>query len=764
MTDNQNQYNQIDNNNEVHRRNRSDSMGAFHHGSNNDDQRHMNEDDEYNNNDDNEGYDHNNSYHIMPSPKTVFRQGSQQLWDAYQNREVILSLPDQASVEEWMDFRSGRFVRTTTQTQTASIKKSSSNKEKVRKGSKHPLSPRPVSSSLQRKHSAYHQIQHDSHSKSNSSSVYGTNESHDHNNIAPQEQVYDDLNYENSKILPTTIHEENLYDMNNQCYQRQEGEGEENGGDEEKEEQIENYIDRNVSDSSANSFISNGDENHVDKMKDDSFEETYESTSKVLFNSNPRSPKVNDKKRKRSDDEIHSVTSIANVQGESKKKKARHGSIPQIGFKDIVGHQSAKLRLDEILVPLELPVELSKSVLHGIRSLPASVLLHGPPGTGKTSLAKAAAGESNAAFLPVGPSDILSKFVGESETAVRNIFSKAVQMAQGIESKLAIIFFDEIDALGQSRGSSGNSSGGRSPALSPGSTQDTRGMDACSRRVLAELLIQLTRINSMYGHLSDDDGHGANADESCSHDDNQSIDGHSSIHDEETGQFDDEDSGEILYNAKKEHGHDEKPADERSISTNESAEEQGNTKPVRVLVMAATNRPEDCDPALIRRFAIQVKVGLPREKARTAMLKRHLTGVENTLTEVDFIRLANALDGFSGSDIESLSREAAMAPVRDCIQRAVRLKRRAERYRSEGSSTDKPYRSHQEYLVNEFTSLRPVGFQDFVNSLKFWASRSSCNAGMGSPKSPLQKLGIPDADIEEHYDSSSDEEDYDEDF
>lgn len=91
-------------------------------------------------------------------------------------------------------------------------------------------------------------------------------------------------------------------------------------------------------------------------------------------------------------------------------------------FRDIIGHGQAKLRLDEALLPLALPPDLADSVLSGIRAAPASILLHGPPGCGKTKLAKAVAGEAQAAFISVGPSDILSKFVGESESAIRGLF------------------------------------------------------------------------------------------------------------------------------------------------------------------------------------------------------------------------------------------------------------------------------------------------------------------------------------------------------
>ena len=93
-------------------------------------------------------------------------------------------------------------------------------------------------------------------------------------------------------------------------------------------------------------------------------------------------------------------------------------------FRDIIGHGAVKLRLDEILLPLALPTNLADSILTGIRSTSASILLYGPPGCGKTQLAKAIAGEAQAAFISVGPSDILSKFVGESEASIRSMFDK----------------------------------------------------------------------------------------------------------------------------------------------------------------------------------------------------------------------------------------------------------------------------------------------------------------------------------------------------
>ena len=107
-----------------------------------------------------------------------------------------------------------------------------------------------------------------------------------------------------------------------------------------------------------------------------------------------------------------------------KASKSMPKEIISTKFSDIIGHGPVKLRLEEVLLPLALPPSLADSILTGVRSHSASILMYGPPGCGKTQLAKAVAGEAQAAFLSVGPSDILSKFVGESEQSIRNLFDK----------------------------------------------------------------------------------------------------------------------------------------------------------------------------------------------------------------------------------------------------------------------------------------------------------------------------------------------------
>jgi len=229
--------------------------------------------------------------------------------------------------------------------------------------------------------------------------------------------------------------------------------------------------------------------------------------------------------------------------------------IPHVTWDDVGGMAAVRQELQEVIEwPLTNPERFNKM---GITP-PKGILLYGPPGTGKTLLAKAAANESNANFISISGPQLLSKWVGESEKAIRETFKKAKQVAP------AIIFFDELDALAP-----------------------IRGMDSSrvTDRVLNQLLTELDGLQTLK----------------------------------------------------------------------------------EVIVVAATNRPDIVDPALIRsgRFDRLVYVGVPTKPGREEILKIHT--VDMPLTGVDLAELADLTEGYVGSDLESLCRESAMLAMREDV-------------------------------------------------------------------------------------------------
>lgn len=300
----------------------------------------------------------------------------------------------------------------------------------------------------------------------------------------------------------------------------------------------------------------------------------------------------------------------------------------------------------------------------------------------KTQLARAVAGEADAAFLPVAPSDILSKFVGDSEKAVNDIFVEAHDRSLMKESRCAVVFFDEIDALGQARSGDPSGEGGR-----------------CSRGILAELLVQLN-------HISDQRG-------ASSHQDNDNNQHHNGME------------------------------PERGL----------------VLVVAATNRPEDCDPALLRRFGIRIHVGFPSVRDCKKMLTRHLAKVQNTLSRENLSELAEWLNTnkWSGSEIESVARESAMAPIRECIRCAASLRKRCRRQQQSGGNASgqkdeckpaDPHAAAKDCLLRQLQELRPVTLRDFDQAIRFILNEQS---------RPECVLGGYAVCQDNHYDSSSEE-------
>ena len=229
---------------------------------------------------------------------------------------------------------------------------------------------------------------------------------------------------------------------------------------------------------------------------------------------------------------------------------------PTITFADVAGEDEAKVELQEVVQFLKEPERFRRL---GAR-LPRGVLLIGPPGTGKTLLARAVAGEARVPFFSISASEFVEMFVGVGASRVRDLFSKAKAAAP------AIIFVDEIDAVGRQRGAG------------LGGGNDER------EQTLNQMLVEM-------------DG------------------------------FDDKTS---------------------------------------VIVVAATNRPDVLDPALLRpgRFDRQVTVGYPDRAGREAILRIHTRNLR-LAPDIDLTALSRATAGFSGADLANLANEAALLAARE---------------------------------------------------------------------------------------------------
>ena len=237
------------------------------------------------------------------------------------------------------------------------------------------------------------------------------------------------------------------------------------------------------------------------------------------------------------------------------KSRARLSTGGEVTLKDVAGLQEEKEDLEEIVDFLKDPGKYTKV---GAR-IPKGVLLEGAPGTGKTMLAKAVAGEAKVPFFSISGSDFVEMFVGVGASRVRDLFEEAKKLNP------CIVFIDEIDAVGRQRGTG------------LGGGHDER------EQTLNQLLVEM-------------DGFG----------------------------------------------------------TNEN-----------IIVIAATNRPDILDPALLRpgRFDRQVVVGDPDIKAREEILELHATG-KPFVESVDFKVIAKNTSGFAGADLENMLNEAALLAAR----------------------------------------------------------------------------------------------------
>lgn len=225
-----------------------------------------------------------------------------------------------------------------------------------------------------------------------------------------------------------------------------------------------------------------------------------------------------------------------------------------VQWEDIAGQETAKQALQEMVILPSLRPEL----FTGLRTPARGLLLFGPPGNGKTLLARAVATQCNATFFSISAASLMSKYVGEGEKLVRALFSIARELQP------SVIFIDEVDSLLSER-------------------KDNE--HEASRRLKTEFLVEF-------------DGLPCNPEE-------------------------------------------------------------------RVLVMAATNRPQELDEAALRRFTKRVYVTLPNIQTRIILLQRLLAKHNDPLTSEELNEMAVLTEGYSGSDLTGLAKDAALGPIRE---------------------------------------------------------------------------------------------------
>ncbi|MCD6301573.1 MAG: CDC48 family AAA ATPase [Staphylothermus sp.] len=267
--------------------------------------------------------------------------------------------------------------------------------------------------------------------------------------------------------------------------------------------------------------------------------------------------------------------------------------VPEVSWNDIGGLDDVK---QELMRTVEWPMKYPEVFKRlGIKP-PRGILLFGPPGTGKTLLAKAVATESGANFIAVRGPEVLSKWVGESEKAIREIFRKARLYAP------AVIFFDEIDAIAPARGYA----------------SDTR----VTERIVSQLLTEMDGIHRL---------------------DN-------------------------------------------------------------VVIIAATNRPDILDPALLRpgRFDKLIYVPPPDLNGRLEILKIHTRNMP-LAEDVDLYELAKRTEGYSGADLEALVREAAMRALKETL------------------NIDKIYMRH---FLEAMEKVKPSITPEIIKIYEEWAQRA----------------------------------------
>ena len=290
---------------------------------------------------------------------------------------------------------------------------------------------------------------------------------------------------------------------------------------------------------------------------------------------------------------------------------------PNVSFKDIQGLNSVKLALYETIILPELKPEL----FTGLRKPTSGLLLFGPPGNGKTMIAKAVASSCKGTFFNISASSITSKWVGNAERIMRTLFNMAR------ENSPSIIFIDEIDSLLTTRG-------GNNEAES-------------SRRIKTEFLIQFDGVKK-----------------------------------------------ESDINAK-------------------------------ILVIGATNLPDQLDDAVLRRFGKRILVPLPDKNTREGLLKILIKKQRHNLNNSDFNKIVDKTDGYSCSDISQVCKDAAMGPIRDLGADIVNIE----------NKDDMPY-IELKHFVNALNNVRPSLSKDSLKYYKDWNDKFGSKIHLSSNALP----------------------------
>ena len=244
-------------------------------------------------------------------------------------------------------------------------------------------------------------------------------------------------------------------------------------------------------------------------------------------------------------------------EGENESFMFKKEEIPNISFDDVIGLDSVKEQINDMII---LPRKHRGLYERFKKKLGGGIIMYGPPGNGKTMIARAIAHETGSDFFPIKFSDLGSKWFGETEQHIKALFEQARKQES------AVIFFDEIDSIAPARGG-----------------------DTASGRVVSELLAQMDGINRLSGNIT---------------------------------------------------------------------------------ILAATNRIDDIDSAILRpgRFDEKIYVPLPDVKGRAAMFKKRLKEVP--CERIAFNEIAKLCEGFSGAEIEHICEKAKQKVIRSIIDGA----------------------------------------------------------------------------------------------